>query len=301
MLVAVTGSTGLIGTALVRRLTGEGHQVLRLVRSRPQGPQQAHWDPAAGRIDAGALAGADAVVHLAGKGIGDNLRWTRRVKREILDSRVQGTRLLATTLAGLGGGPRVLVCASGIHYYGDHGDELLTEQSASGQGFLAEVCRRWEAAADPARAAGIRVVHLRTALVQAANGVLARQFLLFRLGLGGRLGSGRQWWSWIALDDVVGLYRHALATAELAGPVNAAAPNPVTNAEHAATVARVLRRPALLHVPRFGPRLLLGDLGDVLFDSIRVQPAVALASGYRFAFPELEPALRHALGPPGRA
>jgi len=170
MLVAVTGSTGLIGTALVRRLTGEGHQVLRLVRSRPQGPQQAHWDPAAGRIDAGALAGADAVVHLAGKGIGDNLRWTRRVKREILDSRVQGTRLLATTLAGLGGGPRVLVCASGIHYYGDHGDELLTEQSASGQGFLAEVCRRWEAAADPARAAGIRVVHLRTALVQAADG-----------------------------------------------------------------------------------------------------------------------------------
>jgi uncharacterized protein len=204
-------------------------------------------------------------------------------------------------LAGLDGGPRVLVCASGIHYYGDHGDELLTEQSASGQGFLAEVCRRWEAAADPARAAGIRVVHLRTALVQAANGVLARQFLLFRLGLGGRLGSGRQWWSWIALDDVVGLYRHALVTAELAGPVNAAAPNPVTNAEHAATVARVLRRPALLHVPRFAPRLLLADLGDVLFDSIRVQPAVALASGYRFAFPELEPALRHALGPPGRA
>jgi hypothetical protein len=143
-------------------------------------------------------------------------------------------------------------------------------------------------------------VHLRTALVQAANGVLARQFLLFRLGLGGRLGSGRQWWSWIALDDVVGLYRHALVTTELAGPVNAAAPNPVTNAEHAATVARVLRRPALLHVPEFAPRLLLADLGDVLFASVRAQPAVALASGYRFAFPELEPALRHALGPPGR-
>jgi uncharacterized protein (TIGR01777 family) len=301
MLVAVTGSTGLIGTALVRRLTGEGHQVLRLVRSRPQGSQQAHWDPAAGRIDAGALAGADAVVHLAGKSIGRSLRWTRRVKREILRSRVEGTALLAATVAGLDAGPRVLVCASGIHYYGDRGDELLTEQSASGQGFLAEVCRRWEAAADPARAAGVRVVHLRTALVQAANGLLARQFLLFRLGLGGRLGSGRQWWSWIALDDVVGLYRHALLTAELAGPVNAAAPNPVTNAEHAATVARVLRRPALLHVPRFGPRLLLGDLGDVLFNSIRVHPAVALASGYRFAFPELEPALRHALGPHGRA
>jgi uncharacterized protein len=300
MLVAVTGSTGLIGTALVRRLTGEGHQVLRLVRSRPQDSQQAHWDPAAGRIDAGALAGADAVVHLAGKSIGKSLRWTRRVKREILRSRVEGTALLAATIAGLDAGPRVLVCASGIHFYGDRGDELLTEQSASGQGFLAEVCRGWEAAADPARAAGVRVVHLRTALVQAANGLLARQFLLFRLGLGGRLGSGRQWWSWIALDDVVGLYRHALLTAELAGPVNAAAPNPVTNAEHAATVARVLRRPALLHVPRFGPRLLLGDLGDVLFNSIRVHPAVALASGYRFAFPELEPALRHALGPPGR-
>ena len=150
MLVAVTGSTGLIGTALVRRLTGEGHQVLRLVRSRPQGPQQAHWDPAAGRIDAGALAGADAVVHLAGKSLGDNLRWTRRVRRELLQSRVEGTGLLAETIAGLDDGPRVLVCASGINYYGDRGDELLTEQSASGQGFLAEVCRRWEAAADPA-------------------------------------------------------------------------------------------------------------------------------------------------------
>jgi uncharacterized protein (TIGR01777 family) len=298
MLVAVTGSSGLIGTALVRRLTGDGHQVLRLVRSRPQDSRQAHWDPAAGRIDAGALAGADAVVHLAGKSIGKSLRWTRRVKREILQSRVEGTALLAATIAGLEGGPRVLVCASGIHYYGDRGDELLTEQSASGRGFLAEVCRPWEAAADPARAAGVRVVHLRTALVQAANGLLARQFLLFRLGLGGRLGSGRQWWSWIALDDVVGLYRHALLTAELEGPVNAAAPNPVTNAEHAATVARVLHRPALLPVPRFGPKLLLGDLADVLFASTRVHPAVALASGYRFAFPELEPALRHAFGRP---
>jgi len=190
------------------------------------------------------------------------------------------------------------VCASGINYYGDRGDELLTEQSASGQGLLAEVCRRWEAAADPARAAGIRVVHLRAALVQAADGLLARQFLLFRLGLGGRLGSGRQWWSWIALDDVVGLYRHALATATLEGPVNAAAPNPVTNAEHAATVARVLRRPALLHVPEFGPRLLLDGLADeLLFASMRVLPEAALASGYRFGFPELEPALRHALAP----
>ncbi len=218
MLVAVTGSTGLIGTALVRRLEAEGHQVLRFTRSRPTRPNQSRWDPMAGRIDADAVARADAVVHLAGRGIGDGIRWTRRIKEEILQSRVRGTRLLAETMAGVAGsgGPRVLVCASGVHWYGDRGEEVLTESSPAGGGFLAEVVRQWEAAADPARAAGLRVVHIRNGIVQAAEApVVARQLPLFRLGLGGRLGSGRQWWSWIALDDTVGLYRHALLSGDL--------------------------------------------------------------------------------------
>ncbi len=248
-------------------------------------------------------------MNLAGKGIGER-PWTARVKREITDSRVRGTRLLAETLAGLApegqgqsgrGGPRVLVVASGVHYYGDRGDEPLTEGSSPGQGFLPGVCRVWEAAADPARAAGIRVVNVRTGPVQARGGMLARQLPLYKLGLGGRLGSGRQWWSWIALDDVVGIYRHALATETLQGPVNATAPSPVTNAEHAAVLARVLGRPALLPVPAFAPRLLLGDMAEeLLFYSIRATPAAALATGYAFRFPTLEPALRHVLQRPLR-
>jgi uncharacterized protein (TIGR01777 family) len=304
MLVAVTGSTGLIGTALVRRLEADGHQVLRFTRSRPSGPDQSQWDPMGGRIDADAVARADAVVHLAGRGIGDGFRWTRKIKDEILQSRVRGTRLLAETMAGAAGsgGPRVLVCASGIHRYGDRGDEVLTESSPPGGGFLAEVVRQWEAAADPARAAGLRVVHIRNGIVQAAKApVVARQLPLFRLGLGGRLGSGRQWWSWVALDDTVGLFRHALLTQGLEGPVNGTAPNPVTNAEHAATLARVLGRPGFLAAPRFALRLLLGELADeLLFKSLRVQPAAAEASGYTFRFPELEPTLRHILGRPPR-
>ena len=301
MLVAVTGASGLIGTALTRRLEAEGHQVLRLTRSRPTGPGQVRWDPAAGRLDPDALAKADAVVHLAGAGIGDKLRWTAKVKREILTSRVEGTSLVARTMAELaegGGGPRVLVSASGSHYYGDRGDEVLTEASGPGEGFLAGVVRQWEAAADPARAAGLRVVHLRTGPVQDASGAgLPKQVLMFRLGLGGRFGSGRQWLSWIALDDIAGAYLHALTRDDLAGPVNAAAPNPVTNAEFTTTLARVLHRPAVLHVPAFAPRLVLGEFADeMLFTSIRARPARLQATGYRFRFPELEPALRHTLG-----
>jgi uncharacterized protein len=304
MLVAVTGSTGLIGSALVRRLEADGHQVLRFTRSRPTGPGQASWDPMGGRIDADALAEADAVVHLAGRGIGTGLRWTRRIKDEILQSRVRGTRLLAETMAKVAsdGGPRVLVCASGVHRYGYRRDGLLTESSTDGDGFLAGVVRQWEAAADPARAAGLRVVHIRNGMVQAAKApVLARQLPLFRLGLGGRVGSGRQWWSWVALDDTVGLYRHALLADGLEGPVNGTAPNPVTNATYAATLARVLGRPGFLVAPRFALRLALGELADeLLFASLRVQPAAAQASGYTFKFPDLEPALRHVLGRRGR-
>jgi uncharacterized protein (TIGR01777 family) len=195
-------------------------------------------------------------------------------------------------------GPRVLVCASGAHYYGDRGDEVLTEESSGGRGFLADVVRQWEAAADPARAAGLRVVHLRTGPVQDAAGAgLPKQALMFRLGIGGRFGSGRQWLSWIALDDIAGAYLHALTHDDLAGPVNAVAPNPVTNAEFTATLARVLRRVAVVHVPAFAPRLVLGEFADeMLFTSMRVHPARLLATGYRFRFPELEPALRHTLG-----
>jgi uncharacterized protein len=298
MLVAVTGASGLIGTALVRRLQAEGHQVLRLTRSRPTGPDQLLWDPMAGRVDPDALAKADAVVHLAAKSIGDRLRWTARTKRDILQTRVKGTGLVARTMAYLSGGPRVLVCASGVGYYGDRGDEVLTEASASGRGFLADVVRQWEAAADPARAAGLRVVHLRTGPVQTAAGAgLPKQALMFRLGIGGRLGSGRQWLSWISLDDIAGAYLHALTREDLEGPVNAVAPNPVTNAEFTATLARVLHRPAVLHVPAFAPRLVLGEAADeLLFVSQRALPARLQASGYRFQFPELEPALRQTLG-----
>ena len=328
MLVAVTGASGLIGTALVRRLQAEGHQVLRLTRSRPTAPDQVQWDPAAGRLDPDALAKADAVVHLAATNLGERLRWNARVKRELLASRVEGTALVARTMADLAGGlksspsvdreprglkgsppenegpggPRVLVAASGVGFYGDRGDEVLTESSSGGSGFLAEVCRQWEAAADPAREAGLRVVHLRTGPVQdMAGGGLPKQALVFRLGLGGRLGSGRQWLSWTSLDDIVGAYLHALTHDDLDGPVNNVAPNPVTNAEFTATLARVLGRPALLPVPAFAPKLVLGEAADeFLFVSQRARPVRLLETGYRFRFPELEPALRHTLNRPER-
>jgi uncharacterized protein (TIGR01777 family) len=305
MLVAVTGASGLIGSALTRRLRAEGHQVLRLTRSRPSAPDQVQWDPTAGRLDADALAKADAVVHLAAKNLGERLRWNARVKRELLESRVEGTALVARTmadLAGRSGGPRVLVCASGVGYYGDRGDEVLTESSSPGSGFLAVVCKQWEAAADPAREAGLRVVHLRTGPVQdMAGGGLPKQALLFRLGLGGRLGSGRQWLSWTALGDIVGAYLHALTHDELDGPVNNAAPKPVTNAEFTATLARVLGRPAMLPVPAFAPRLVLGEAADeFLFVSQRALPVRLRETGYRFQFPELEQALRHTLKRPAR-
>ena len=307
MLVAVTGASGLIGTALVERLHAEGHQVLRLTRSRPTGPDQVHWDPAAGELDPDALAKADAVVHLAATGIGEHLRWNARIKRDLLESRVEGTSLVARTMAELatgsgGKGPRVLVCASGVSYYGDRGDAVLTEADGGGPGFLAGVVRQWEAAADPARAAGLRVVHLRTGLVQDAAGAgLPKQVLMFRFGLGGRLGSGRQWLSWISLDDIAGAYLHALTHDELEGPVNAVSPYPVTNAEFTKVLARVLGRPAFLHVPAIAPKLVLGELADeLLFTSLRARPARLLETGYAFELPDLEATLRHTLGRPDR-
>jgi uncharacterized protein len=305
MLVAVTGASGLIGTALVRRLEAEGHQALRLTRSRPTAPDQVRWDPAAGRLDPDALAKADAVVHLAGKNIGEHLRWNARIKRQLLQSRVDGTGLVARTMADLAGGPggpRVLVCASGVHFYGNRGDAVLTESTGGGTGFLAGVVQRWEAAADPAREAGLRVVHLRTGLVQDVGGAgLPKQVLMFRFGLGGRIGSGRQWLSWISLEDIVAAYLHALADEDLAGPVNATSPNPVTNAEFTRVLARVLGRPAFLHVPAVAPRLVLGELAsELLLTSLRARPARLLEAGFRFELPDLEATLRHTLGRPAR-
>lgn len=264
--------------------------------SRP-GADEAAWDPARGVLQPAAIEGADALVHLAGESVAAG-RWTAARKARIRASRVDSTRLLAETAAGLGRRPRVLVCASATGFYGDRGDERLTEQSAPGRGFLAEVCREWEAAAEAARQAGIRTVHLRIGMVLSrAGGALAALLVPFRLGLGGVIGSGRQWMSWIALDDMVGVITHVLADERLAGPVNAVTPAPVTNAEFTRTLGRVLGRPTLVPLPALAARLLLGEMADeVLLASARVEPARLLASGFGFAHPTLEGALRHILG-----
>lgn len=301
MLVAVTGSTGLVGGALAPRLAAGGHRVVRLVRSTTTallpGERAVSWDPDAGAIDSTGLVGVDAVVHLAGESIASG-RWTEARKRRIRASRVGSTRLLAEALARLARPPRVLVAASATGYYGDRGDLVLREDSAPGSGFLAGVCREWEAAAEPAARRGIRVVHLRIGLVLSRDGgALAALLTPFRLGAGGPVGSGAQWWSWITLDDLLGAILHALATEPLAGPVNAVAPNPVTNREFAKTLGRVLRRPALLPLPAFAARLVLGEMaGALLLASARVVPARLQATGYAFREPALEGALRRELG-----
>jgi uncharacterized protein len=297
--IAVTGSTGLIGSALVPALTREGHEVLRLVRSRPAGRGASFWNPAAGIIDEDAVRGTDAIIHLAGKSIGAG-RWSAKLKHEILTSRTSSTRLLAETIARQHSGPKVLVSMSGVNYYGtDRGDEVLTEASATGEGFMAEVSRAWESAADPAREAGIRVVHVRGGMVLGRDAdALKRLLPLFRLGLGGRFGSGRQWWSWISIQDMVGVLRHATLDGGIEGPLNGTAPAPVTNAEFTATLARAVHRPAFLPVPRFGPRLLVGDLADeLLYASLRVVPERTIASGYAFRDTELAPTLHALLAP----
>jgi uncharacterized protein (TIGR01777 family) len=298
MYVAVTGASGLVGRALVPFLTAAGHRVVTVSR-RPSGPDQIGWDPAAGVLDPSGLEGIDAVVHLAGEPIG--VRWTAARKRRIRASRVEGTRLLAETLARLPRRPQVLVSASGAGIYGNRGDATLTEDTPAEDAppdFLVEVARAWEAATEPARAAGIRVVHLRLGMVLSpAGGALERMLPLFRLGLGGPLGSGRQWVSWIAIDDVVGAAQHALLRADLAGPVNATAPEPVTSRVLATTLGRVLRRPALLPAPAPALRLVFGEMaGTALLGGQRALPTRLLASGYRFRFPSLEPALRAMLG-----
>jgi hypothetical protein len=297
MKIAITGSTGLIGASLCPFLTTGGHEVVRLVRKPGRlAADEVRWEPGGGRLEAAALDGVDAVVHLAGESVAG--RWTATKKAAIHDSRVEGTRLLAGALAQSARPPRVLVCASAIGYYGDRGAASLEEDAAPGAGFLADVCREWEAAAEPARAAGIRVVHLRIGVVlSAAGGALATMLTPFRLGLGGVVGSGDQYMSWIALDDVVGALHHALMTEELNGAVNAVAPNPVTNREFTKTLGRVLSRPTILPVPAFAARLTFGEMADeILLASTRVVPARLLAARYDFRFPRLEDALRHLLG-----
>jgi uncharacterized protein len=298
MRIAITGSSGLIGTALGRSLRADGHEVAPVVRSASDDPRAVRWDPAAGTIDAAALEGVDAVVHLAGAGIGDR-RWSEARKREIKDSRTNGTDLVARTLAGLSSPPKVLVSASAIGFYGDRGDEVVTELSAPGDDFLAEVVSAWEGATAPAAEAGIRVVHARSGIVLSGDGgVLPRMALPFRFFVGGRLGSGRQWVSWMSIEDEVGALRFLIERDDLASPVNLVAPEPVTNAELARAIGDVLHRPSLVPVPAFGPRLVLGrEMADeLLFVSQRVRPGVLIDAGYPFVHTDVTAGLRAALG-----
>ena len=295
--VAVSGAGGLIGSALLPHLARRGHRVSRLVR-RSAVPGEISWDPSRGVLDAADLEGVDAVVHLAGENVG--ARWTSARKKRIRSSRVAGTRLLSETLARLRRRPGVLVSASAIGIYGDRGNETLTESSGLGNGdrdFLVSVTQEWESAADPARGAGIRVVHPRFGVVLSpAGGALERLLLPFRLGLGGRLGSGSQWMSWISIDDTIGAIDQALSNPELNGPVNVTAPEPVTNREFTRTLGRVLSRPTLFPVPAAALRLALGEMAEgTILASARVLPARLVEVGYQFSQPRLEDALRHVL------
>jgi uncharacterized protein len=294
--IAVTGSSGLIGTALLSALRSAGHRAVPVVRPESAGTgERLHWDPNAGTIDAAGFEGLDAVVHLAGTGIGDK-RWTPEQKQRIVESRVRPTTLLSETLAGLSNPPSVLVSASAVGWYGDRGSEILTEASGPPNplDFAADVCRQWEAATTPAEAAGIRTVHLRTGIVLAsAGGVLPRMALPFKFGLGGRIGSGKQYMSWIGLADELGAIVHAITTSELSGPVNATAPTPVTNAEFTAALGHVVHRPTFLPTPVAALKLVYGaELVDhLLVGGQRVVPDRLQATGYEFTEPDLEAAL----------
>ena len=282
---------------MVARLAGEGHELVRLVRAEPRpGEPEIGWDPAAGRLDVASLEGFDAVVHLAGESIAEG-RWTKAKKARIRDSRVRGTELLARTLARVKNRPDVLVSASAIGFYGDRGDQELDEQDPRGNGFVAEVCRQWEGASRMAGEAGIRVVQLRMGLVLSpTGGALAKMLPAFRLGLGGPLAGGRQYVSWITLDDLVDVVRHVFATDRLQGPVNAVAPQPVTNRQFARALGRALRRPAWVPVPRFALRAMLGEMADeLLLASIRVLPRRLLDTGFRFGDADLPGALARLL------
>jgi uncharacterized protein (TIGR01777 family) len=292
--VLVSGASGPIGAALLPTLKARGFAVTRLVRSSASAKDQIVWDPSR-PLSPDLVSGFDVIIHLAGESIVG--RWTEAKKRCILESRTQGTGHIADALSRAPQPPRVFVSASAVGYYGSRGDEMLREDSPSGEGFTAEVGRRWEAATQPAVAAGIRTAQMRLGVVMSANGgALPKMLLPFRLGMGGRLGNGRQWWSWVSVEDVVGAIHHVLNNDSLQGPVNTVAPNPVTNAEFTTTLAAVLKRPALFPMPAFAVRLVFGKMGVELFlASQRVEPAKLMASGYQFQHPDLRKALEEIL------
>ncbi|MFF8274901.1 TIGR01777 family oxidoreductase [Streptomyces lateritius] len=292
--IAVTGASGLIGSALVRSLRADGHHVSRLVRRPARTADEVEWDPARLYVDSAGLVGVDAVVHLAGAGVGER-RWNEAYKKEIRDSRVLGTKAIAQAIASLTEPPKVLVCGTALGYYGDTGTRAVDESAPAGEGFLPSVCVEWEAAAAPAEEAGIRVAFARTGLVVAREGgAWGRLFPVFRAGVGGRMGDGRQYWSFISLHDEVAALRHLIDTGSLSGPVNLTAPEPVTNREVTAAMGRVLRRPTLFTVPAPALRLALGDFAQDVLGSQRVLPGRLLESGFAFAFPTIDESIRAA-------
>jgi hypothetical protein len=295
MKIAITGASGLIGSALVPHLRSQGNEVVRLVRRPTTAPDEVTWDPAAGTFDLAGLQGTEAVVHLAGAGVGDH-RWTDEYKRQILDSRVDGTRTIVDAITHLDVAPKVLISGSAIGWYGETGDRRVDETDPAGTGFLADVVRAWEATADPAEQAGIRVVHARTGLVVAKEGgAWARMFPLFKLGLGGKLGSGRQYWSWISLRDEVRAIEYLIANESVTGPVNLTAPNPATNAEVTAAMGQVLGRLTLLPAPAFALKAVLGEFSTEVLGSARVLPAVLERAGFTWDDTTIASAIRTAL------
>ncbi|MCC7529201.1 MAG: TIGR01777 family oxidoreductase [Candidatus Melainabacteria bacterium] len=296
MKVAITGSTGLVGKKIASGLKSEGHQVVKLVRGNPHGTDEFSWDPNSDKIDAEAFDGVDAVIHLAGENIATK-RWTSEQKEKIKESRIKGTKLIAATLAGLDKPPRTLVSTSAIGFYGDRGNEILTEESTSGAGFLAGVCRDWEGATRTAESKGIRVIHARLGVVLSREGGALKMMLPpFMMGAGGPLGDGKQYMSWIDLDDTAKAFIYLATRAGVDGPVNVVAPNPETNAQFTKTLAKVIHRPAFFPVPTIGVKVLFGEMGEeLLLSSNRVSSSKLIKAGFQFTYPVLESALKHEL------